>query len=885
MIILTDNTDENNNCIPKKYDWLSTENFGDQRKVTEELLRSLMENENYLYSRVLELSDKTDPENRKRFNPIILNESCSFGVVQGTLINNDKVLPVYMFNNNEDGGYRKGVSFDYQLDDNIYDDELIDDDKTTCYIDPSAKSADGSRGEARIPKGTKSIVYKDTACIRRWNNGTKKWMVNWANNAYWYIGYNHNRNYNLKAEWLTHDGLRSIPSVCRAQTFKVETGGLLESVTLKLRVRTNTGSPLIVEIRTVDKRGYPSRKVLTREKIRFNAKGESCQALKFKHPITVTKGTKYAVVLRSPLSSYDNCYWIGGWGSNCNQDPYSKGSAFLSEDNGYTWIKHGKSEKVAYRDGQHAPVDFLFECHIKKTYTNYKTGKDFWLYLRPVYSNPVSEVTITPSIINLNKTEHELEFQVSRDGKHWDTLSESNAYTKTYDSKILKPCLLVRVRLKTTNSASSPELGALIINTKTVPQYKAYARTEWYYPEQSGMLASHIWSELNAPYQTENSNVSCYVDVVRNKTQKEYFKILNPTIQHLYTDNDYISLYKEDYPDILDDDTYTTLTTVETSTDDKFIEWFEQNYIDYHESNTSFNDYLQEQHVYLKGNFTKTSDENLKGTPYFSKIQLPDSPAYPLINVRSTPNSTYDIITPEEAIHYLEKTDDEEKQAIQEYTHENIVTYFKTGEGKTTADNLIEENIYIEEVNNETGLTADSSQQINYTEWIDYDVDYTENTIRFYTHKDDGDSTTTDDMEVKGNLPIGELTVEYNPLWVKGLTSQEMPLKMDLWTEKFTVTDNQKTYTTAVAPRDNIREILVNPYTNDEEELIEDIDYTVDYITNTITFTKQYPTSTIIQIKYTPNLTDLSLGLAYRLDRLDTVSQGYIKGNYWTTRT
>lgn len=879
---MTNNTDENKNCIPKKYDWLSTENFGDQRKVTEELLRSLTDNENYLYSRILELADKTDPENRKRFSPIILNENCSFGVVPGTLIENNKVLPVYMFNNNADGGYRKGVSFDYQLDDDIYNDELIDTDKTTCYIDPSYKTSEGSMGEARVPKGVKCIVYKDTACIRRYNPVAKKWWANWANNAYWYIGYNHNRNYNLKAEWLQNDGLRSIPSVCRAQTFKIKTAGILESVTLKLRVRTNTGSPLIAEIRSVDKRGYPSNKVLTRERIRFNANGESCQAIRFTHPIPVTAGTSYAIVLRSPLSSYDNCYWIGGWGSNCNQDPYPEGSAFLSEDNGYTWIRYGKSERVAYRDGQHAPVDFLFECHVKKTYTDYQKNKDFYLYLKPVYSNPVSEVNITPSVINLDKSKHELEFQVSRDGKHWDTLSEGNAYTKKYDSKILKPCLLVRVRFKTTDTASSPELGALIINTKTVPEYKAYARTEWYYPEQSGMLASHIWSELDAPYQLENSNVSCHVDVVRNHVNKEYFKILEPSLTHLYEDYDYLTLYYKEYPSIIDDDTYKKLT----EGTDNFVDWFEQNYVDYHSTNESFNDYLQGYQVYIKGNFTDNcTDTNLRGTPYFKNIQLLDNIAYPLINVRSTPNRTYDIITVEEAINYL-TTDDEGKQTVQEnYTHSQLVTYFSTGDGKTTSDNLKENNIYIEEVNNNTGLTVDSCQQINYSEWIDYDVDYNNNTIRFYTHADDGDSATTDDMEVKGNLPVGELTVEYNPLWVKGLTSREMPLKMDIWTEKFTIADNQKTYTTAVAPRDNIREILVNPYTNDEEELIEDIDYTVDYLTNVVTFAKQYDEGTIIQIKYTPNLTDLSLGLAYRLDRVDTVSQGYIKGNYWTTRT
>ena len=156
----TKELDENNNCIPAKYTWLSTDNFGDQRKVTEELLKTLSDDENYLYSRILELADKTDPENRKRFSPILLDESKSFGLVEGTLTEDDRVLPVYMFNNNVDGGYSKGISFDYNnTSDSIYDDNLIDCDRTTAYINPTATGKDGeSKGQAMLPKKQKKVI-------------------------------------------------------------------------------------------------------------------------------------------------------------------------------------------------------------------------------------------------------------------------------------------------------------------------------------------------------------------------------------------------------------------------------------------------------------------------------------------------------------------------------------------------------------------------------------------------------------------------------------------------------------------------------------------------------------------------------------------------------
>lgn len=885
----TKELDENNNCIPVKYTWLSTDSFGDRRKVTEELLKTLSDDENYLYSRILELADKTDPENRKRFSPILLDESKSFGLVEGTLTEDDRVLPVYMFNNNVDGGYSKGISFDYNnTSDSIYDDNLIDCDRTTAYINPTSTGKDGkSKGQAMLPKKQKKVIYKDTACIRR-KDSNGNYKKNWNNNAYWYISYNRLRNYNIRPSWSKNPYSKDIPSVCRAQTFKVKTGGVLEGITLKLKVRsTSTTSPLIVEVRTVNttgkNKGYPSTNVLTRQEVRFRQTGESCQMIHFTRPINVTAGTTYAVVLKSPLTPYKNAYGIGGWSRHCNEDPYVPGSAFLSEDNGYSWIKGGRDMNVSYHDGRYAPVDFLFECHIHKTYDYYITGKDYWVYMKPLYSNPVKEVSVYPSIAELTDNE-ELEVQVSRNGHHWITLNETNAHTTSFSKtgettgdEYLKPYIFVRCRMRTNKSTETPRLYDLIVTAKTEPTNKAYARTMFYYPEQSGMLASHIWSEVNAPYTLENSNVQCHIDVVRNIEAEEHFKILEATLDYL-ADTDgsynYLELYSEKYPNILDPD---TLAKLEDKSTDLTL-WIADNYIN---QTDNFIEFLKEYNVYLKGKFNSSEQTTLTDKFYFNSINLPSLPAYPLLSVKLTPGVLYEVITVEEACNYIEGISDEDLSSLDDTDHDTKVTYFKSG-GKyySTTQTLNNADIYIEEVNTE--YNTDTTSQVNYLEDIDYQVSYLEDTptLRLFDSTTDGsDCTVLDDLQV------GELTVMYNPLWVKGLTSDDMPLKMDLWTEKFTVTDGQTTYTTAVAPRDNVREILVNPYTNDEIELIEDLDYTVDYLNNTITFAKQYTTGTIIQVKYTPNLTDLSLGLAYRLDRDDTVSQGYLKGNYWTTRT
>lgn len=921
------------NC-PAKYTYISTANFGDHKKVTQELLEELCGNDQYLKSKVTELFDMTDPECRKRFNPLILDEANSFGAVFGYTIEDGKSIPVYMFDNNEEGGFKKAVTFEFSdTPDNIYDDDLVDFDQTTAYINTA-------KGEATVPKGTKPKIFKNTAVIRRYNPGQKKWMPNWNNNSYWYIGYNKDKNYNLKAKWLKNELTGDIPAVCRAQTFTVINGGVLESVSLKLRVTPITGSKLIVEIRDTvssgSNKGFPSSKVLTRQYMTFNSKGESVQSITFQNKPKLKAGHKYAIVLRSPLSDYNNCYWIGGWSKHCNEDPYKYGDAFLSENNGYTWTRYGKGDKVRYHDGRYAPVDFLFECHIKQTYSEYKTRASendfYYVYLKPFFTNPIKELSVFCNWTNLDTTKHKVIIEISRNGKDWEELTEAENWTKSYASNIIeKPFLFVRVGMNTSDSSTAPSLGTITVTAKTVPQTKAYVRTQFYSPRMTGMLASHIWSEVNAPYIIENTEKStAEIDIIQNKDDKEYFKILEPTLDYLHAPTDdvgnltkrsYVQEYQTEYSD------YFTISDYENATknDTNLKTWIENNYVTYHEAATDFITWLKENNVYLKGDFSDDiSDTDIAGQPYFTYIELDNSPAYPLCDVFVTPNFTYDIISVFDAITYVtdanntkdnivlnnynEDAADEstsssnlsssndatiDNETLQEilnsYTESQLTTYWKTSVsntnvladstgGKELANDLLKNNIYIDQVNNSTGQSLDDLKQTSYVEWCDFDVDYDNDRIRFFTKSDD-------DMEVKGNLPVGELVVAYNPLWVKGITADEMPLKMDLWIESFLASDNQKTYTTKVAPQDNIRQILLYEGENNETELIEDTDFTVDYINNIITFKEALPENTPVTVRYTPNLTDESLAIAYRLDRQNTTNQIYVKGNYFTTRT
>lgn len=202
-------------------------------------------------------------------------------------------------------------------------------------------------------------------------------------------------------------------------------------------------------------------------------------------------------------------------------------------------------------------------------------------------------------------------------------------------------------------------------------------------------------------------------------------------------------------------------------------------------------------------------------------------------------------------------------------------------------------------------------------EFYDYEIDYDTGEIEFFTPLSECDMTFT-----------------YNPLWVRGLSTRDFPLKMDLWTETYRIgsgfdedvgdvvggvykqvlneydefedsvfyyptninpksgkltSNTYMTFKTTVPPRDNIRKLILNiDDDNGGTELVEDKHFFVDYITNTITL--NYPTlqeNDTLTIKYTPNLTDTGLALGYRLyrptydvnERVLSDESGYVRYN------
>ena len=181
----------------------------------------------------------------------------------------------------------------------------------------------------------------------------------------------------------------------------------------------------------------------------------------------------------------------------------------------------------------------------------------------------------------------------------------------------------------------------------------------------------------------------------------------------------------------------------------------------------------------------------------------------------------------------------------------------------------------------------------NLGEWYDYNVDYTNDTIVL-------------DEAVIAKLPVGSITFSYNPVFIQDLVQSEIgqvynsstgkyinnPLVIDYFKQDFIVGDSileTRQVPLRVSPVDPIRSVILNKDTDNEIELIEDTDFTVDYTKGTIIFDiindNDYSTilnpNDTLEVIYTPNLEDIGIALGYTCTRGEnTDKQVRIKQNW-----
>ena len=757
--------------VPPSYKNPGLSSFGEQKYVHAELLQQYAANDEYLLQLCRKIEYLTPPAVRKHF---ILQDSFYQEESYGCIVNGETI----QFDNSRS----KQIWIDFT------DLNLIDTVKSTAFIDQRVQTDNNNTAvikQCSIPLTETSTIDKTTRNYSPWTIRDEQGNIvsdDMTCNEYWYVGFDRNRNYETRPNWLKDIFNGEIPGISRAQTFKAKANGLLESVVLNLKGGTNTGVPLIVQIRRTEEIDGVLTPVATHEtplasqEVVFSNTDPGVYSVTFDHPPVVEQNMTYAIVLLSPLSHPTNCYWIGGWNKHCHADVYEEGNAFYSFNTGHTWTRYGKDEEeIDYHWGKYAPQDFAFQCHIKQISNVYIKNKDYYLYLAPILSNPVTKIEINADD-TIADTSTMIQYQVSQDGVSWTNVGDSK--TVTFNNPV--QTTFVRVKMKTT-STYSPKINNILITLTTNAPTEMYAKTRTYNPKINGVLSANVWGRIFAPF-TVDPTVTCTAEIISEKVISEDFIIIEPNDLTRYT-------WIED----LDADAINRAT----------------NLTKYLQDNPSVITILREHQVYVLG--------------FITDFQFVTPPSYPIRECNLTP------ATP-------------------------------------------------------------GVKNKGYGEWYDYTIDYDEDTLTFRN-------------SVLSNIVKGTLTVKYNPVFIQGLTSEEVGFRnpnnvttdgdvndegliLDYFKETFIVTeDNVETRRLSLRalPLDPVRHLYYNG-----EELKQDRDYSIDFnekeivfpIINTDTESSRLNVNDKLEIIYTPNIDDNGIAIGWYAKRTNLLKQVKIEPYY-----
>ena len=800
------------NCEPKYRNLNRIQSFSEQMYPTVELFKQICQNDEYLKQELDELGYLSPPAVRKRFNPIPIDAKVSYGFMETT--EHEIIF---------DTDTNKSKTIDFT------DDSMVDYDKSSAVIAHFVD--DGTIIDQAVLPNTPGEL----------DQSVKNWMDNNQINTHWYVGYDKNKSYQIRPNWIKDPKLYEIPSVCRAQTFTIPEGkgGKLEAVSIHLAnngtVWGSWGSPLILQIWKTKKISVQKMNWNKRTKTNTPVPGQretiawptgnpyNCIAetsfdpskiepgfvsIPFPQPPTLEEGESYALVFLSPLSNWRHCPRIGGWGRNCANSKYMQGDAFLSNNNGRTWERYGRNDlKVDYYLGRLTPSDFAFQLNIRQDSSTYVTG-DHYLYLKPIHTNPFSKVTLSCTDTgDADNYPGKLLYQVSSDGRTWyDLTNHERAFSPDSDGNYPRT-LFIRVKMWTTDNTKTPAIQSITASFTNVLPKEMYVRTHFYYPKVVPMLGASQWGRIFAPVNIDPTT-DCKIEIIQEKQVIDHFNIITATE--------------------LDEYTWIEGLDIEKITDeDEDVRYA------YLIDNPSALELLREKGIYVlpweddeevmhgMSFWSLDSDENKVYTPF----SLTNSPAYPILECQLQPRGD---------------------------------------EGSW-----------------------------NPGEWYDYTVDYTNDTI-----------VLAEGLIEK--LPVGSITFTYNPVFIQDLVQSEVgrvynpttgkyvnnPLVIDYFLQDFIV-DNKILETRQVplrvSPVDPLKSVILNKGTDNERELIEDTDFTVDYTKGLIIFDiiSDDDYSTILsandnlEVVYTPNLEDVGIAIGYTCKRGEnTDKQVTIKQNW-----
>ena len=789
-----------------KYIRIPITGWGNKQLVTLQLLKNYVNNEDYLYNECENLWDSTPPITRKLFKPLPMDADKSYGVS----LNSDDEYTMY---DKTDTTVLINFTSTVNPENDNYYQKMIDTVKTTCVYDNNVIT---------LPKKTVSVLDTNTRDYSPFDNDM-------TCNEFWYIGYDRNRVYETRPNWVMNEEHGGIPAICRAQTFKVDLNdktlpyGVLESVVLNLHGESlQTGVPLIVEItEAVEQNGtyYPaSRDHINNDRYNTTKYGDGKRAKQiakqYWYPsntdpgvvaITFDWGAKvednkhYAIVLRSPLNHQPNPYSIGGWNKHCNGDVYKDGDAFMSTNNGYTWLKYGKDSNVGYHEGMYAPQDFAFQCHIRQEHEEYETG-EYTIYTKPIHIEGIESITISCEDESRDGTINYYAYNPLTED--WVLFNEYN--TVTFKDEQRPDVTIIKAVLSLTRTGNAPYIQTMNIHVHHQLFKKGMLRTLPYTPRTTGILSASTYSHVHCPYKVADRQKDIItVDIIQESINYTHADIIELTSIPRYDSicKSVTPSVKDEINEIINANETRKETLIKT-----FIEAHTQLFTD-----------LEACNVYVLEN------------PNLKSIRIDGNSAYPIIRC---------------------------------------------------------------------SLQPVSGETIEFTEWLDYTVNYDETdnkTDKETDNKTNNNLITFNKTSLK-KLCTGHITISYNPVFAKNIPTtvyddyNVSDLDLSLIHETHIILEKDLaepivSYTTLTEALNPLREVKRVRKDTTDQILVEGEDYNVDYNKKTIQLhTEDFLADDEISIKYTPYLTNDSISLCYHLKR-ENNEQLTIQGNYIDYKT
>jgi len=527
--------------IPPKYTNAGDAAYGDQVYVGSDLLESYSASLQYLYDREGDLSTQIMSPMRKRFNPI--NTVVRMDNSWGTAYNDGQA--VFQFSTSTSTIYTENFTNAAA--------QYIDKIRSNCIIE-LVDSADGTNGVG-MARQHPTLTLTDPAVTSTDMDYEGPWAGGLSSiNEWWYVGYDKTKPWSKKLANIADPLSANIPSMARAQVFTATkpvgwTGtipdtshGRVYDISLNLSGSTHAEENLYVEIRNVSGSGSsakPGTTVIAREKIaknKFSGAGGRIVSVVFSQKPMLTFGSQYAIVVRSPYTSYTQHYGLGGWQAGCFATDKTKiyggvgstkGNCWTSYNNCYSaagWIKHDKTnagQGLPYHEGKHAPVDFGFRITMNPVTVGYSTSVADWLYLVPVTTNPIQSVVLSTS-----SNQGTVVYQVSSDHVNWHTVNVGNAWTWNFATGAVgernSTHLWIRASMVAVSAPTPANILGITATITTAQATDGYIETYFYNPKLSQPQGMTNWGGINAPYHNE-PNTTVAVDVIRNMVKAQAF--------------------------------------------------------------------------------------------------------------------------------------------------------------------------------------------------------------------------------------------------------------------------------------------------------------------------------------------------------------------------